>query len=105
MLEMLEAMFFCNSVAELASNMEITMLEMLEAIVFATLSQNSPSTTPGASKLGDIHNVGDVGGYFFFNAIAKLASNMQITMLQVFEEWRLGLLWGCSGAAVARRWR
>ena len=34
MLEMLEAMFFCNSIAKLASNMEITMLEMLEAIVF-----------------------------------------------------------------------
>ena len=82
MLEMLEAMFFCNSIAKLASNMEITMLEMLEAIVFLQHYRKTRLSQPPGLPNWETFTMLEMLAAM---AIANLASNMQITMLEVFE--------------------
>ena len=78
MLEMLEAMFFCNTIAKLASNMEITMLEMLEAIVFLQHYRKTRlSQPPGLPNWETFTMLEMLEVIVFYNTIAKLACNMQ----------------------------
>ena len=68
MLEMLEAMFFCNTIAKLASNMEITMLEVLEAASYCDFIEDR---SLWASKLDTFTMSAMLETMFFGNLYRK----------------------------------